>query len=125
MLQGTAAGPAARRRDAPRSDGPGRSRVVPGGSANVFARALGMPRDPVEATAQLLRALAAGQQPASSGSAGPTTGGSRSTRGWAGTPTSSPRSSAMRFRGLGGHPAAVRRHRAAAVLPAMARSASR
>ena len=34
--------------------------VVPGGSANVFARALGMPRDPVEATAQILRALAAG-----------------------------------------------------------------
>ena len=35
--------------------------VVPGGSANVFARALGMPRDPVEATAQLLRALGAGR----------------------------------------------------------------
>ena len=34
--------------------------VVPGGSANVFARALGMPRDPVEATAQILRSLAAG-----------------------------------------------------------------
>lgn len=33
--------------------------VVPGGSANVFARALGIPRDPVEATAQVLRALAA------------------------------------------------------------------
>ena len=30
--------------------------VVPGGSANVFARALGMPRDPVEATAQIGRA---------------------------------------------------------------------
>jgi diacylglycerol kinase family enzyme len=35
--------------------------VVPGGSANVFARALGMPRDPVEATARILRALAAGR----------------------------------------------------------------
>ncbi len=35
--------------------------VVPGGSANVFARALGIPRDPVEATAELLRALAAGR----------------------------------------------------------------
>lgn len=33
--------------------------VVPGGSANVFARALGMPRDPVEATGQVLTALAA------------------------------------------------------------------
>lgn len=31
--------------------------VVPGGSANVFARALGIPRDPVEATHVLLRAL--------------------------------------------------------------------
>jgi len=35
--------------------------VVPGGSANVFARALGSPRDPVEATAQILSALAAGR----------------------------------------------------------------
>ena len=32
--------------------------VVPGGSANVFARALGTPRDPMAATAALLRALA-------------------------------------------------------------------
>lgn len=31
--------------------------VVPGGSANVFARALGMSRDPVEATHQLLQAV--------------------------------------------------------------------
>jgi diacylglycerol kinase family enzyme len=31
--------------------------VVPGGSANVFARALGLPRDPVEATHHLLNAL--------------------------------------------------------------------
>ncbi len=35
--------------------------VVPGGSANVFARALGTPRDPLEATHQLLEALAAGR----------------------------------------------------------------
>jgi len=35
--------------------------VVPGGSANVFARALGAPRDPLEATHQLLEALAAGR----------------------------------------------------------------
>lgn len=34
--------------------------VVPGGSANVFARALGLPRDPVEATHRLLRAVADG-----------------------------------------------------------------
>jgi diacylglycerol kinase family enzyme len=31
--------------------------VVPGGSTNVFARALGIPRDPVEATATILEAL--------------------------------------------------------------------
>jgi diacylglycerol kinase family enzyme len=35
--------------------------VVPGGSANVFARALGTPRDPVEATANILAALEAGR----------------------------------------------------------------
>lgn len=33
--------------------------VVPGGCTNVFARALGLPADPVEATAQLLEALRA------------------------------------------------------------------
>jgi diacylglycerol kinase family enzyme len=31
--------------------------IVPGGSANVFARSLGVPRDPVDATHQLLHAL--------------------------------------------------------------------
>jgi diacylglycerol kinase family enzyme len=35
--------------------------VVPGGSANVFARALGLPRDPVEATHHLLTAIEAGR----------------------------------------------------------------
>ncbi|MFE9422890.1 diacylglycerol/lipid kinase family protein [Kitasatospora sp. NPDC006697] len=43
--------------------GPGervpRLAVVPGGSTNVFARALGLPNDPVEATSVLLDALAA------------------------------------------------------------------
>ena len=34
--------------------------VVPGGSANVFAGALGLPRDPVEATYRLLRAIETG-----------------------------------------------------------------
>jgi diacylglycerol kinase family enzyme len=34
--------------------------VVPGGSANVFARALGLPRDPVEATHRLLLAIEGG-----------------------------------------------------------------
>lgn len=34
--------------------------VVPGGSANVFASALGLPRDPVEATHRLLRAIETG-----------------------------------------------------------------
>ncbi|GAA4950327.1 diacylglycerol kinase family protein [Yinghuangia aomiensis] len=35
--------------------------VVPGGSTNVFARALGMPNDPVEATGVLLDALRSGR----------------------------------------------------------------
>ncbi|MFC7304910.1 diacylglycerol/lipid kinase family protein [Streptomyces monticola] len=36
--------------------------VVPGGSTNVFARALGLPNDPVEATGALLDALRSGSQ---------------------------------------------------------------
>ncbi|HTI23270.1 MAG TPA: diacylglycerol kinase family protein [Kutzneria sp.] len=36
--------------------------VVPGGSANVFARALGLPRDPVEATHRLLMAIESGSR---------------------------------------------------------------
>ena len=55
MLQGTG-GPAGSRAAAAPA-----LAVVPGGSANVFARALGIPRDPVEATAQVLRALTAGR----------------------------------------------------------------
>ena len=35
---------------------------MPGGSTNVFARALGMPNDPVEATGQLLDALREGRR---------------------------------------------------------------
>jgi diacylglycerol kinase family enzyme len=35
--------------------------VVPGGSANVFAGALGLPRDPVEATHHLLQAIETGR----------------------------------------------------------------
>lgn len=46
-------------------DGPGPEvpalAVVPGGSANVFARALGVPPDPVEATSEILDALRAGR----------------------------------------------------------------
>lgn len=34
--------------------------VIPGGNANVFARALGIPRDPVEATSSVLRAVRQG-----------------------------------------------------------------
>lgn len=40
----------------PAADGPALA-VVPGGSTNVFARALGLPNDPVEATGQILDAL--------------------------------------------------------------------
>ncbi|MCX3060188.1 diacylglycerol/lipid kinase family protein [Streptomyces beihaiensis] len=36
--------------------------VVPGGSTNVFARALGLPNEPVEATGQILDALREGRQ---------------------------------------------------------------
>lgn len=36
--------------------------VVPGGSTNVFARALGLPRDPVDATGALLEGLRTGQR---------------------------------------------------------------
>jgi len=46
------------------ADGPGSRTalgVVPGGSANVFARALGIARDPVEATHHLLRAIEGGR----------------------------------------------------------------
>lgn len=43
-------------RDGPRPDKPMLG-VVPGGSANVFAGALGIPRDPVEATHVLLQAI--------------------------------------------------------------------
>lgn len=47
------------------ADGPGEHvpalAVVPGGSTNVFARAIGLPRDPVEATAVLLEALREGR----------------------------------------------------------------
>ena len=71
MLQGTG-GPVGRAADERTSLPRGKKRsprlicgpalaVVPGGSANVFARALGTPRDPVDATAQLLHALAAGR----------------------------------------------------------------
>lgn len=46
--------------------GPGekvpRLAVVPGGSTNVFARALGLPNDPVEATGALLDALESGRE---------------------------------------------------------------
>ncbi|WP_211765302.1 diacylglycerol/lipid kinase family protein [Kutzneria sp. CA-103260] len=42
-------------------DGPSLG-VVPGGSANVFARALGLPRDPVEATHRLLLAIESGSR---------------------------------------------------------------
>ncbi|MDQ8702190.1 diacylglycerol kinase family protein [Streptomyces sp. LHD-70] len=45
----------------PRPSLPGLA-VVPGGSTNVFARALGLPNDPVEATGALLDALRTGSE---------------------------------------------------------------
>lgn len=42
--------------DGPQPDGPALG-VVPAGSANVFARALGLPNSPIEATSELLDAL--------------------------------------------------------------------
>jgi diacylglycerol kinase family enzyme len=42
--------------DAPAPDGPMLA-IIPGGSANVAARALGLPADPVEATGEILQAL--------------------------------------------------------------------
>jgi diacylglycerol kinase family enzyme len=47
--------------DGPAPDGPALA-VVPGGSTNVFARALGLPADPVEAAGQLLDALREGRR---------------------------------------------------------------
>jgi diacylglycerol kinase family enzyme len=47
-------------RDGPRTDQPALA-VVPGGSTNVFHRALDIPRDPVEATGSLLDAIREGR----------------------------------------------------------------
>jgi diacylglycerol kinase family enzyme len=47
--------------DGVRAGGPALA-VVPGGSANVFGSSIGVPRDPIEATAHLLRALETGRQ---------------------------------------------------------------
>ncbi|TMR18052.1 diacylglycerol kinase family lipid kinase [Nonomuraea turkmeniaca] len=52
--------------DAPLLDDPSTGRpaliVIPGGSANVFARALGLPNDPVESTGAVLEALRDGRR---------------------------------------------------------------
>ncbi|YCK34637.1 diacylglycerol/lipid kinase family protein [Actinomadura sp. ATCC 39365] len=52
--------------DVPPADDPSSGRpgliVIPGGSANVFARSLGLPNDPVEATGAVLEALREGRR---------------------------------------------------------------
>ncbi|GAA3712660.1 diacylglycerol kinase family protein [Nonomuraea antimicrobica] len=52
--------------DLPLGDDPSTGRpgllVIPGGSANVFARALGLPNDPVESTGQVLEAIREGRR---------------------------------------------------------------
>ncbi|MDP4511424.1 diacylglycerol/lipid kinase family protein [Nonomuraea turcica] len=52
--------------DAPLPEDPSATRpaliVIPGGSANVFARALGLPNDPVESTGAVLEALREGRR---------------------------------------------------------------
>ena len=45
----------------PAAEGP-RLAIIPGGSANVAARALGLPTDPVEATGEILQALREGRR---------------------------------------------------------------
>ncbi|MEW9555732.1 diacylglycerol kinase family protein [Nonomuraea sp. NPDC050783] len=66
---GPAIGPATGPATGPAADlvaDPSRGRpaliVIPGGSANVFARALGLPNDPVEATGAVLEALREGRR---------------------------------------------------------------
>ncbi|MCZ2838732.1 diacylglycerol/lipid kinase family protein [Modestobacter sp. VKM Ac-2985] len=57
--------------------------VVPGGSTNVFARALGRSRDPVEATGEILDSLRAGRtRLVSLGTASALTGDEGTTEGW-------------------------------------------
>jgi diacylglycerol kinase family enzyme len=57
--------------------------VVPGGSTNVFARALGRSRDPVEATGEILDSLRAGRSRLISlGTASAQTGANGAAEGW-------------------------------------------
>ena len=80
--------------------------VVPGGSTNVFARAMGVDADPTVATEQILEALATRHR-ARSPWAGPTTGTSPSTPGWAWTPR---RSGRWRRRGTPAAPSRTAMH---------------
>ena len=66
--------------------------ALPGGSTNVFARTLGLPDDPIEATGVLLDALARGLDPPGRAWARSTAGTSCSTPASASTPPSWPRS---------------------------------
>ena len=88
--------------------------VVPAGSTNVFARALGLPNDPIEATGALLEALSAGR----SVWAGPTTGGSCSPPAWASTPPSSPPSNARVARDVGRPTRSTYERRSSSMAPA-------
>ena len=73
--------------------------VIPGGATNVFARALGLPNDPVEVDRHPARCAPRRAAAGRSAWAGPTNAGSSSPPASGSMPRSSPGSTAMRGRG--------------------------